>query len=525
MKMILSFTLSLIMTGSVQIVDATPLVITQLNGGVVTVVKNGITTNAPPPVTNNIVYAASTSFEDVSNAVAAAQCGWTVQLPAGTNGWYHPLTISGITLRGSGTNSTCIRDEMPIMGGGSGNPFLYINTTNCNPTRLSMIRFNAGITNNITNFNNNNGPEIAIQGTNTNWRIDNCQFVLLSGKTLKQFGDCYGLVDHCNFLTYTRISMEIFGNGSWGDSDWATPYSYGTSNSTYMENNYFRDTVSQFCGWVDISSGGRLTFRYNDCHNFWVNTHGVETPQRPRSARYVEVYMNTFTYETNSNFQNFYAMADIRGGSGVLWSNVAYGYNAIGSLNYYRATDNDPGFTPWFGVTGLTNWDNNGAALMTVTCSVASTTALIVTNQTWVANAFVGCTVYNYSNTVIGMVTANNATNMTLLGYRHIPSVFTPGNLVTVHRVYPMLDAPGMGTGDLLADQSSHPTPVYLNEVSEPVWGWANKRYRNGSPGTIFFDGTNGAGTSYPSIVAGRDYTNAFKPGYTPFTYPHPSAN
>lgn len=531
MKMTLAFTLSLMLTGQVSIVDASPVVITQLGGGVITSVNNGITTNVPPPITNNVVFAVSTSFEDVSNAVAACPCGGTVQLPAGTNGWYHPLTISGITLRGSGTNSTCIRDEMPTVPSGAGNPFLFIGTTNCNPTRITAMRFNAGVTNNITNFANNFNAEIQVQGTNTNWRIDNCQFALMSGKTIRQVGDCFGLIDHCNFRTDDRIAVEIFGNGPWGDSDWATAITFGSSNATYIENNYFYDQfydshqTAPFVGWIDVSGGGRVAFRYNTCWNYYVNTHGVETTQRFRSARYVEVYMNTFTCYSNSNFQNFYAMTDIRGGTGLIWSNTAYGYFGVGSLNYYRATDNDPGFTPWFGVTGLTNWDGNGSSLMTVTSSVTSTTALIVTNQTWTVNQFVGCTVYNYSNTAIGMVTANNATNMTLMGPRHITPTFTPGNLVTVHRVYPMLDAPGVGLGDMLVDSGSHPTPVFLNESSEPVYGWNNRRYQNGGPGTITFSSTNGIRTDYPCIVAGRDWTNNIKAGYIPFTYPHPSAN
>lgn len=531
MKMTFAFTLSLILTGQVSIVDASPIVVTQLGGGIITAVQNGLHTNVPPPITNNVVFAASTSFEDASNAVAACPCGGIVQLPAGTNGWWHPLTISGITLRGMGTNQTDIRDEMPVVGSGSGNPFLFINTTNCSPTRITQMRFNAGVTNNITNFANNFNAEIQVQGTNTNWRIDNCQFVLLAGKTIRQTGDQFGLVDHCNFLTEQRIALEVFGNGPWGDSDWATPITFGSSNATYVESCFFYDQffmkspTAPFVGWIDVSGGGRVVVRYNAFNNYYINTHGVETTQRFRSARYLEVYMNTFTCYTNLNFQNFYAMTDIRGGTGLIWSNTCYGYNANSSLNYYRSTDNDPGFTPWFGATGLTNWDANGSTLMTVTSSVVSSGSLTVTNQTWTANQFVGCTVYNYSNTVIGLVTANNTTNMTFLGFRHIPSIFTPGNLVTVHRIYPMLDAPGMGQGDLLTDTGSHPTPIYLNEISEPVWAWSNRAYKNGAPGTITFNTTNGTGTSYPFLISGRDYTNNIKPGYTPFVFPHPSAN
>lgn len=524
MKMVFSFAISLVLTGQVNVMSS-PLVITQFGNGLITAVQNGVITNTPPPVTNNTVFAASTSFVDVSNAVAAAQCGWTVQLPAGTNGWYNTLNISGVTLKGMGTNQTMILDEMPIVGGGNGTPFLVLNTVSCAPTRITGIRFSGGVTNNITNFPNNFGPNIQIDGSASNWRVDNCQFVYLSGKTMEQFGDVYGVVDHCNFLTYTRIALEIFGQGPWGDADWASPITFGSSNATYMENNYFRDTVDNFCGWVDVSGGGRVVFRYNNCNNYYVNTHGAETTQRFRSSRYVEIYMNTFTYETNSNFQNFYTVCDIRGGTGIIWSNQAYGYYAVGSLNNYRSADNDPGFTPWYGATGLTNWDGNGSQLASGHAGMASTSNLIDTNASWTVNQWVGATVYNYRSTLIGCVTANNSTNITFAGSRHsqFQIGFNSGDNYTIHRIYPMFDAPGVGTGDLLVDQGSNPTPVFLNETAAPVYGWANNRWQNGSPGTTFFVTTNGIGTGYSCILPGRDFTNSFKVGYVPYTYPHPA--
>src|ERR1700744_4330974 len=65
------------------------------------------------------INAASGSFADVNAAVLKASQGDTVLIPPGTNTWTATLTISGITLQGSGTNNTVIVDETPIIASGN----------------------------------------------------------------------------------------------------------------------------------------------------------------------------------------------------------------------------------------------------------------------------------------------------------------------------------------------------------------------------------------------------------------------
>lgn len=460
--------------------------------------------------------AATASFADVSTALALSSAGDTVIIPAGTVGWWQRLTITGITLQGAGTNLTIIRDETPIAGDQT---LLAITTTPNFETRVTGIQFQAGVTNNITNNANNFSREILIGGTGNNWRIDNCQFRLLSGKTIELGGDAHGLIDHCNFDTYNRIAFEIYGAG-YGDAAWNNPITLGSSNTTYVEDNYFKDENS--FGWIDVSGGGSIAVRNNVFSGYFVNTHGAETAQRYRSSRYIEVYRNIFTYATNSDFQNFYAMCDVRGGSAVIWSNVAYGYYAVGSLNYYRSTDNDPGFTPWYGATGLTNWDNNGAEVLSGIATSAGTTLTVLT-ATWTTDQWKGCTVFNYASNKLGMVTGNTANTMTFMGSRASAQQigFKIGDTFSVHNIYPMLDAPGVGQGDLLS--GDNPSPVNLHQTSQIIYGWGNVRYQNATQNTPpTFAGTNGASTSYPNIVAGRDYTNSLFVGYVPYAYPHP---
>lgn len=503
-----------------------------INGmsGVITSVNvNTNTVPIPPPPTNNTVFALSTSFVDVSNAVSQAQQGWTVQLPCGTNGWWQSLSIAGITLKGSGTNCTVIRDETPIVGGGNGTPFLFLNTTS-SLTRVTGIQFQAGVTNNITNFANDYGCEIEVDGTNTGWRIDNCQFKLLAGKTIRQTGDNYGLVDHNNFLTLNRIAVEIFGNG-YGDSDWANPITFGSSNSTYIENNYFHDfggdgSGANGFGWVDVSSGGRVVFRYNQGETYYLNTHGTESSQRYRSARYVECYENTFSntaYVLQGAFKNMYTSVDIRGGTAVIFSNICSGVNQTVLIRNYRSTDNNPAYIPFGGAVGLTNWDNNGAEITNGIATGGGSGGLtIAPGHAWITNAFVGCTVYNYQTIRCGIVTGNTASNMTFTtqGSFNFQLGFATNQTFSVHYISPVLDAPGVGTGDLLSGDV--PTPVNLHQTTNTIYCWNNIKYRNLS--VLTTDASN-AVSQYPSIAEGRNFTNVVKVGYIPFTYPHPLDN
>jgi hypothetical protein len=77
---------------------------------------------------------------------------------------------------------------------------------------------------------------------------------------------------------------------------------------------------------------------------------------------------------------------------------------------------------------------------------------------------------------------------------------------------YPCLDQPGRGKGALLS--GAEPTPVgWPHQALEPVYAWNN--ILNGNPTRVV--------STSPSVIAeGRDFYNDVKPGYAPYTYPHP---
>ena len=463
-----------------------------------------------------IINAASGSFGDVSVAVLKAAQGDTVVIPAGTNTWTGTMIISGITLQGAGVNQTVIRDETPIPPNGNGTPFLQMNTVPNAITRVTQIQFMQGIVNTIASNPYNYAGNVVIYGGSSNWRIDNSEFNLLTGKNILVYDDSFGLVDHNIFMTYNRIAVEVHGVG-FGDADWAAPTQFGSANAVYIEDNYFSD-ANNF-GAIDISNGGRAVFRHNTMYGSYFNTHGTETSQRYRSSRYVEIYNNNFNWGGGQQYNNFFTVVDIRGGSAVIFSNTAVGFWAFGTVDYYRGTDNDPNFLPYFGATGERGWDSNGPVLLSGTASVTSN-ALIVAGANWTSNQWVGCTVYNFNDQLCGIVGGNSANKIQLISSRtaSLQETFKQGDSFEIHHIYPMMDQPGTGQGTLLSGDS--PTPVWLNEKIEPVYTWGNSLF------TVYqtpSQQVGQTGSSYPNLVQGRDFINGVpRPGYTPFTYPHP---
>jgi len=460
-----------------------------------------------------VVNATDGSFAAVSMAVAAAAPGDTVLIPPGTNVWTTRLTFSGITIQGSGVGQTVIVDETPPVGNGS--PLLQLTANSNRLTRLTGIQFIGGVTNKLP-FHNYVGS-IQIYGQSPLWRVDHCQFSWLTAKPIRVGDGSYGLIDHCFFqMNGMPNAIEIFDTG-YGDASWANPTDFGGAGAVYVEDNtiFAADNFSA----IDVSVGGRAVIRNNILTGAFFNTHGTETGQRFRSARYVEVYNNTFNWGGGQPYNNFYTGCDLRGGSAVVFSNSFTGFWSVASLNYYRAGDNDTGFIPFFGATGLRNWDSNSPALLTGTATVTSN-ALVVPGANWTTNQWYGCTVYNFNNQLCGIVTGNSTDTMTFMTSRSswLQINFKPGDSYTVHRVYPMMDQPGMGRCNLLVGDG--PTPVYLNYEREPIYIWGNTQSLMYQTPTVV---PPTAGSHYPNIQEGRDYfKNIPRPSYTPYQYPHP---
>jgi hypothetical protein len=99
------------------------------------------------------------------------------------------------------------------------------------------------------------------------------------------------------------------------------------------------------------------------------------------------------------------------------------------------------------------------------------------------------------------------------------PVTFNTGDTYQIWKVARLLDQSGVGKGDLLTGAGSYGTSTmaipkaWPHQVDEPCYSWNNTQ-----------DGdARNLSSSQPTIKEGRDFfNNTPKPGYKPFTYPHP---
>jgi hypothetical protein len=476
-------------------------------------------------------------FSTVSAAVALAAPGDVVQLPVGTNIWTQGLSISGITVKGAGTNKTVIIDEVSRNNGGG--QLFTLNGMAGKLTELSNLQLCGGVTNTSINYYGT----IACSGSsNTSWRVDNIIFNRLYAKNICTYGNSCSVIDH-NVFYEKSIAIEdnsYFQNDGFGDQSYAWPPTYGlnSSNVLYIEDNYFTNTVGYVAsvGVCDGEGGARVVFRHNTVWNDLFNNHGTESGGRLRSERSFEIYNNSFNFSPSSPAYPGYAIAMIRGGSGVIYSNTCTGYNLIVALRNYRYTTSFCGqWSPFCGANGITSWDSNSPILyLSGTNSSPSGSAYLqVTGANWTNNQWYGYTLLNTNSGLFSVITSNTSNKMYYIGSDSASASIVPGTVMTfnsgdhfqLHLVYAALDQPGRGSGDLLRDngQDSFGKLITINTVTgtsswprqvlEPIYCWSN--ILNGAPASIISD--------YPTLQSGRDfYNNTPKPGYTPYTYPHP---
>ena len=497
----------------------------------------------------SLINAASGSFVDVSNAVATAPAGSIVLIPPGTNVWTQTLNLNnGVSIKGSGTNQTVIIDEESRANNG-GQIFILAGNPNC-LTELSNLQLCGGVTNTSYNYF---GSVVCSVTANASWRVDHVLFNGLYAKNIVTYGSAYSVIDHNIFLMKGEgvVDNGYVNGDQLGDQSYVLPPTYGQNSSgqniasaLYIENNFFTNIIGAPAGVCDGEEGARVVFRYNTVWNDFFANHGTETGGRWRSERSFEVYGNTFNYSPSANGYPYYTIADIRGGSGVIFSNTANGYTSIVALRNFRSTDAYCAqWYPFCGANGTNPWDSNSPTLYLSGTSSApnGSSYLQVSGANWTNNQWVGYTLFNTNNlagytvsttnSYFSVVNSNSANTMYYLGtglvQSHAPMTFNTGDHFKLYFVYATLDQPGRGSGDLLRDngQDSNGNELVINtatgiaswprEVLEPFYCWSNTL--NGALTDI--------ASPYPGIQSGRDfYNDTPKPNYTPFSYPHPLA-
>lgn len=468
------------------------------------------------------IDSASVSRVDVGSAVAAASDGDTVQIPSGSACWTNYLIIyKAITLRGAGTNLTWIYD-----------------TAYSNSTRTGVIQFDlpagksgritaltlAG-TNTMTDAGDQHGA-LQFVGAQQSFRADHLLFYRLFNRGMVISGAACGVTDHNDFnMTNWQpiyVTHSTWGGQLYGDGSWSSAVDWGSTNMVVIENNRFWGGSSGMLSMCDGLQGARFCFRYNDVTNGGVHYHGTDSGGRLRSTRAVEIYGNRIVCTNASPV--IYAM-DLRGGTGVIYSNTFINQSVIGSVTV------DLLVAPfWYGggANGTNAWHSNNVTGLyeSNVCSAGGSATFTRAGAGWTPNQWAGYCVQapdhvnwnGYGVTAFAQVLSNTATAMYLFEWNNPGGgggsnvFFVAGDRYMIYKVEAVIDQLGRGQGDLLSGDP--PTPsAWPNQALEPVYEWANTL--DGSPADI--------STIYCTAREGVELlSDTVKPGYAPLSYPHP---
>lgn len=459
------------------------------------------------------ITANSVAQKDVASAIAAASDGDTVIIPAGIAYWTNGVAITekAITIKGAGDNSTIIVDEIPNRS----TPVLKVVFTKLSGLfRLTGIQFRGGTTNTgVSAFG-----IITITGSNfefgnSSWRVDNCFFNGVKGRPLNIYA-WSGLIDTCRFDQKGGSGLSFDGRvpdaENKGHRSWATPVRWGTVDAgVYVENCYITNSVLRAI--TDGFAGARFVFRYNTCHNVAAENHGTESTGIFRGTRSMEIYGNSFAATMTGEFSVLF-----RSGTGLVFSNTITGKfpGMLKMVNYRERSV----FLPWGIANGLNVWDlNYPTPFDSGTHSGTSGTTVLTASKNWIDDQWVGYHLINTRSGKSGQIQSNTKNTITCYAamFTADQMTFSAGDGFEIRRIDKSLDMPGSGMGTLLSGgyntPPAEPTPRgWPNQMDEPIRYWNN----NG-----ITDVTN---SGYYTIKAGRNYTNAPLPGYTPLIYPHP---
>ncbi len=298
-------------------------------------------------VAGKTISAKTCSSDDVQAAIAEAQDGDTVQVPAGTCKWTTPVTIGSqdsttkpatsiaVTLAGAGIDVTTIQYQL------TSGYAIAAAVQSGKAIRVTGFTFDGSLdTTPATGALGLGGDVGAIA------RVDHSKFTHLLTYGMDIYA-IYGLVDHCSFTkdpaagSVTEISLvgdTTERTGSANDS-WARPPSLGTAQAMYLEDDTF-DLPNVANGPEDAYEGARFVLRHSQVFGENLGWHGFDSAIR--GTMQYEIYSNTMTNssptgETSPNYPHG-LLCESRSGSGVVYDNtVANGPNATNQFGTYDA--------------------------------------------------------------------------------------------------------------------------------------------------------------------------------------------
>jgi hypothetical protein len=379
------------------------------------------------------------------------------------------LTMNITSTGGSGTTHRWLVSTIPstviVNNSSSGALFVIAEDTTVNTNWNGIkIAYGTGTSSAITPLYSSGGQAILIHDC---W----IEHGLNSGENIDSTTN-RGVIWNCSFDGSSGNSGQLVNSSAFRikgapATSWTTAATWGAADTTgqgnfYVETNDFH----AFQAASDIDDNARAVWRYNLMDNAEFSTHGPDTSNY--GERYFEYYNNTGVFNgysdgTTFNLPNGW-VGIVRGGTFVVHDNTL---PPIQSQDYGTKPDVE---------MALFNLHQNAGP-----------------NPCWGAGT-TGGACYHVPRQV---------------GYGYVTGTGTSPNTSAVGCISP----------------ETHDSITYVGD-SEPAYIWANSRQP--LPNITLEDfapnGCTNPDTVTNYIIAGRDFFNGStaKPGYTPYTYPHP---
>lgn len=332
-----------------------------------------------------------------------------------------------------------------------------------------------------------------------------------------------GVISDCTFL-FDGTSIPIYFRGheinapwnGYGDAEYAAASDFGTNKFLFVEDCIFTydDGVTIGYAATDAINGARFVVRYCALTRCHVEMHGTESAGRFRGTRAGEFYESTVIGPIQGSY-----VLNVR--SGVALAHHLTATELVDSPGQIHLTTHRliNSFPTW-GISDGTNvWDVNvaGGPFYSGTASSAGSLTVTVAGAGWTVNQWAN---HSIKKLTVGVgasyIVSNTSDTITFNdngGYPGGNLTFTADDTFEIHKVDMSIDQPGRVGGSLISDETPSPPVGWNDQTTEACYSWNNTA--NGSALDM-------AG-AFATIREDEHYFNATeKPGYTPYTYPHP---
>lgn len=166
-----------------------------------------------------------------------------------------------------------------------------------------------------------------------NWRIDHCRFEHLCSPTggtvfcgiLPQVMSSTSITTGLiDHNQFHNMRVVVFGGPMMANFAWSRPLGLGTADAVYVEDNSFTYDNCTTIQAMDANYGGSYVFRYNYVEDASIMAHAIQATNGNRAARKWEVYNNLFVRVGQQVGTGLFP-GFMRAGTGVWFNNELVG--------------------------------------------------------------------------------------------------------------------------------------------------------------------------------------------------------